>query len=81
MPFTVLLFAWLAIPLGMRVERTRSVAGPGLLAIGVLVLFQITWRTNALLAGSGVAFAEAGPWAALAAFAALGGWLFSRALR
>ena len=81
MPFTVLLFAWLAIPLGMSVERTRSVAGPGLLAIGVLVLFQTTWRTNALLAGSDLAFAAAGPWAALAAFAALGGWLFSRALR
>ncbi len=81
MPFTVLLFAWLAIPLGMSVERTRSVASSGLLAIAVLVLFQTTWHSNALLAGSGFAFAAAGPWAALAAFAALGGWLFSRALR
>ena len=80
-PLTVLLFAWLAIPLGMTVERTRSVAGSGLLAIGVLVLFQTTWRTNALLAGSGFAFAATGPWVALAAFALLGGWLFYRALR
>ena len=81
MPLTVLLFAWLAIPLGMSVERTRSMAGSGLLAIGVLALFQTTWRTNALLADNGFAFAAAGPWAALAAFAALGAWLFSRALR
>jgi lipopolysaccharide export LptBFGC system permease protein LptF len=81
MPLTVLLFAWLAIPLGMSVERTRSVAGSGLLAIGVLALFQTTWRANALLADNGFAFAAAGPWAALAAFAALGAWLFSRALR
>jgi LPS export ABC transporter permease LptG len=80
-PLSVSLFAWLALPIGFGVERTRSLAVSGLAAIAWAGVFY-TLRTGAsMLAVSGVAAAALAPWALFALFAVLGAWRFSRVPR
>jgi lipopolysaccharide export system permease protein len=80
-PLSVTLFALLAVPLGLTVERTRSLAVAGLQGIGLLGAYYGAQTTASLFAGSGVAAASAGPWVVLGAFTAFGGWRFARVPR
>ncbi len=67
-PVTVLLFSLLAIPLGLAVERTRSLATSALTGIVTIGVFYTFRTTVDVLAASGVASAIAGPWMILVAF-------------
>jgi len=72
-PVTVLLFAWLAIPLALRVEQTRSLAAPALQGVLVIVAFFFLRNLGGTLASQGAAPASATPWAILLAFAVFAG--------
>ncbi len=73
-PFSVVLFALLGSPLGMMVERSRSLAVAALQAIALLGGYYGLQTTATVLAGGGVAAAAYAPWAVQALFAAYGAW-------
>jgi lipopolysaccharide export LptBFGC system permease protein LptF len=74
----VALFAWLALPLGFAVERTRSLAVSGLIGIAWICVYYTLRTTASMLASSGVTPAALAPWLLLASFGALGAWRLSR---
>ena len=77
-PLTVLLFAFLAIPLGLRVEQTRSVAPAAIRAIGVVAAFYVLrWVTN-FAVSRGVPLSAVAPFTHFAIFATFGIWQFAR---
>jgi lipopolysaccharide export system permease protein len=80
-PVTVLVFALLALPIGLTVDRTRSLAVSALLGIGLLTGFRACWHVASLLGRSGFEAAVAGPWLVLSAFGALGTLLLLRSPR
>jgi lipopolysaccharide export system permease protein len=80
-PLTVTLFAWLALPLGFTVERTRSLAVSGLVGIAWVSVYYTLRTVGSLLAASGVAPAAFAPWILLAACGAFGAWRLARAPR
>jgi lipopolysaccharide export system permease protein len=71
-PLTVLLFALLAIPLGLYVEEKKTLAVPALQGVILLVIFFFVRSFGSTLASQGVAPPEITPWAIFAAFAVLG---------
>jgi lipopolysaccharide export system permease protein len=77
-PLLVLLFALLAVPLGLRVEQTRSLALPALQGVLVLFAFLLAREYGASFTAGGALGAFA-PWAVLLAFAAFGGVQLARA--
>lgn len=77
-PLLVLLFALLAVPLGLRVEQTRSLALPALQGVIVLFGFLLAREYGASFTAGGPLGAFA-PWAVLLAFAAFGGAQLARA--
>ena len=80
-PVTVLIFALLAMPIGLSVERTRNIAVSALVGIAMVAVFHAVWHVATLLPKSGFAVAAVGPWLVLTAFAGLGALLFLRAPR
>ena len=77
-PFLVLLFALLAVPLGLRVEQTRSLSLPALEGVIVLFVFvSLREYGPALAPGVGVS-AAAALWSVVALFFAYGTWSFLR---
>jgi len=80
-PVTVLVFALMAIPIGLSVERTRNIAVSALVGITLVAVFHSAWHVAALLPKSGFAVAAVGPWLVLTAFAGLGVLLFFRTPR
>ena len=80
-PVTVLVFALLAMPIGLSVERTRNIAVSALVGIGLVAVFHSAWHVATLLPKSGFAVAAVGPWLVLTAFAGLGALLFLRTAR
>jgi LPS export ABC transporter permease LptG len=78
-PWVVSLFAWLALPLGFSVERTRSLAVSGLAGIACVGVFYTLRTAVSMLAAGGVALAVPAPWALLAGFAALAAFALVRA--
>jgi lipopolysaccharide export LptBFGC system permease protein LptF len=80
-PVTVLVFALLAMPIGLSVERTRNIAVSALVGITLVAVFHSVWHVATLLPKSGFAVAAVGPWLVLTAFAGLGALLFWRAPR
>jgi lipopolysaccharide export LptBFGC system permease protein LptF len=80
-PAIVLVFAFLAVPLGLGVERSRSMAAASLQGIAVVATFFAAWHVATLLAPNGFRLGIAAPWLVLAAFAAVGVWLFARSPR
>ncbi|HVP30486.1 MAG TPA: LptF/LptG family permease [Myxococcota bacterium] len=72
-PVAVLLFAWLAIPLALRVEETRSLAAPALQGVLVIVAFFFLRNLGSTLAAQGATPAAVTPWAILLLFATYGG--------
>ena len=77
-PFLVLLFALLAVPLGLRVERTRSLALPALQGVTLLFLFLLTREYTASFGAAGTLSVLA-PWLTVLGFASLGGLMLARA--
>jgi lipopolysaccharide export LptBFGC system permease protein LptF len=77
-PLLVLLFALLAVPLGLRVEQTRSLALPALQGVVVLFAFLLAREYGASFT-AGSAFGALAPWAVLLAFASYGGLQLARA--
>ncbi|MGI9591226.1 MAG: LptF/LptG family permease [Myxococcota bacterium] len=80
-PATVLVFALLALPIGLTVERTRSLAISALFGIGLLAGFRASWHVATLLGRSGFAVSALAPWTVLTAFALLGAVLLLRSRR
>ncbi|MGI9432069.1 MAG: LptF/LptG family permease [Myxococcota bacterium] len=79
-PLLVLVFALLAVPLGLRVERTRSLALPALQGVSLLFLFLLTREYAATFgAGGGTLPAIVAPWLVLTLFVGLGATLLARA--
>jgi lipopolysaccharide export system permease protein len=76
-PLLVLLFALLAVPLGLRVERTRSLALPALQGVVVLFAFLLAREYGASFTAGGTLGALA-PWLVLLAFASFGGLQLAR---
>jgi lipopolysaccharide export system permease protein len=77
-PLSVALFAWLALPLGFGVERTRSLAVSGLIGIAWVAVYYTLRTTASMLAANGVALAAGAPWFLLAAFCGFGAWRLTR---
>ena len=80
-PVTVLVFALLAMPIGLSVERTRNIAVSALIGIALVAVFHSVWHVATLLPKSGFAIAAVGPWLVLTTFAGLGTLLFLRTPR
>ncbi len=80
-PLSAFLFALLAVPLGLRVEQTRSLARPALQGVVLLFLFYLARQSGAEFARQGLASPVATPWLIFAAFAALGLWRLLRVPR
>ena len=80
-PVTVVLFALLGIPIGLRVEQTRSLTSPALQGVLVVASFYLVRTTATTLAASGLGPASLTPWLVLAAFGSTGAWLFARVPR
>ncbi len=77
-PLTVLLFALLAVPIGLSVERTRSLAVSALQGFLLLGLFFVLRGAGAMFAAGGVAAAVPASWLLLSAFGGYGTWRFAR---
>jgi lipopolysaccharide export system permease protein len=71
-PLTSFLFALLAIPLALRVERIRSLALPALQGVALVFAFIMVREYGGTLATEGVTSAAATPWMILAAFTLYG---------
>jgi len=80
-PLAVLVFAFLAIPLGLAVEQKRSLAAAAVVGIAILGLFYTARTTASVVAAGGFRAAAFGPWLVLAAFAGFGAVRFARAPR
>ena len=80
-PLSVVLFALLGAPLGMVVERSRSLAVAALHAIALLGGYY-GLQTTATIVGTGGADAAAfAPWVVQALFASYGAWRLAQASR
>jgi LPS export ABC transporter permease LptG len=77
-PLTVLLFAGLAIPLGIRVEDSKGFAIPALLGVLVVAAFVFSRTVGAALIQQRIASPVATHWLILLAFCAYAAWRFSR---
>jgi lipopolysaccharide export system permease protein len=77
-PLLVLLFALLAVPLALRVERTRSLALPALEGVVILFFFLLVREYGASFSAESIGAATLAPWAVLFAFAGLGALQLSR---
>ncbi|MCL4683292.1 LptF/LptG family permease [Myxococcota bacterium] len=80
-PLAAFVFVLLAIPLGLRVERTHSLAVPALQGVALLFGFSTLREYGATLASQGVTAPSLTPWLILLAFTLGGGWLLSRTPR
>lgn len=78
-PLSVLVFALLAAPLGLAVERSRSLAGAAVKGIALIAVFYTLQTSAAIVATGGIAAAVLGPWFVLGAFGVYGTWRYARA--
>lgn len=77
-PFTVLVFALLGLPLGLAVERSRSLAAAAVQGVALVGAFYAMQATGTIVASGGVAAAVPAPWILLLVFATFGLWRFAR---
>jgi lipopolysaccharide export system permease protein len=80
-PLSVLVFALIAIPLGLAVEQSRSLAAAAVVGIATLGVFYTARTAASMVAAGGLASAAFGPWVVLAAFAGFGAVRFARVPR
>lgn len=78
-PLLVLLFTLLAVPLGLRAERTRTLALPALEGVALLFVFLLAREYAVSLGAKTVAAAALTPWAVVGTFFAVGAVQFARA--
>lgn len=78
-PFTILLFALLALPLALRVETVRTLATPALQGIALIALYWFLENFALDLSTRGVVPAGATLWLLLVGFAAFGIWRLRKA--
>ena len=80
-PLSVLLFALIGIPLGLAVERTRSLAVSALYGIATIAVFYSIRTATSLVAASGFAAAALSPWIVLSLFGSFAVFGFLRTPR
>ncbi|MBS1107157.1 MAG: lptG [Deltaproteobacteria bacterium] len=80
-PLASLVFVVLALPLALRVERTRSLAVPALQGVAAIFLFYMVREYGRTLATQGVTSAAGTPWAIVATFLCAGAWQIWRTPR
>ncbi len=80
-PFTLLLFVLLAIPLGLRVEESKSLAVPALQGVALAALYLFARGVASTLASQGVTPPAASIWIVLVAFLGFGTWRLLRVPR
>jgi lipopolysaccharide export LptBFGC system permease protein LptF len=80
-PLSVLVFALIAIPLGLAVEQSRSLAAAAVVGIATLGIFYTARTTASVAAAGGLPAAAFGPWLVLAALAGFGAVRFARVPR
>ena len=80
-PLAVLPLTLLAIPLGLAVERSRSLEVGALHGLAVIGTFTGIRTVASVLASGGWAGAAFGPWIALALLTGYGAWQLVRAPR
>jgi LPS export ABC transporter permease LptG len=80
-PLTVLLFALLAIPLGLSVERTQSVAVSAIRAIAIVGSYYALRGVTGFAVSRDFALAASSPWILFGIFTSFGIWQFVRARR
>jgi LPS export ABC transporter permease LptG len=77
-PLTVLLFALLAVPLGLSIEHSRSIASAALFGIAILAIFYSARTTGDMFASAGFEPAVMSPWLILTVFGGYGSWQLLR---
>lgn len=77
-PLSVLLFAVLGTPLGMAVERTRSVAVAALQGVGLVGGYYALQTTASVIGAGGISAAAVAPWFVLCLFGIFGLWRLFR---
>jgi LPS export ABC transporter permease LptG len=77
-PVSVLVFALLGIPLGLAVERSRSLATAAVQGIALLGAFYTLQTAAAVVASEGIQAAVPAPWILLGLFTVWGSWRFVR---
>jgi lipopolysaccharide export system permease protein len=77
-PLSVLLFALLAIPLALAVERSRSIAASALIGIVILGIFYTARTAADMFTASGFASTIISPWIILTVFGGYGAWRLYR---
>lgn len=77
-PLTLLLFTIFAVPLGVRVEESRSLAISALAGVGMIAAFLFLRAFGDVLVREGLAPAAATVWGIAAAFTAAGMVVFAR---
>ena len=80
-PATVLLFTLLALPLGLRVEQTRSLSKPAFYGVAVIAAFYALHNTGTTLASKGFTPAVVALWATPILFTCGGCWALYRVPR
>ncbi len=80
-PFMVILFALLAVPLSLRAEQTQNIALPAVQAALILILFLTAREYVPRFATLGSLAASLAPWFVLTAFFAFGAWRLARVPR
>jgi lipopolysaccharide export system permease protein len=76
-PFTVFLFALLAIPAALQAERTRSLAAPAIQGMALLIAFSFLNQLAGMVSTRGLAVAWL-PWVVVGAFLAFGAFRAQR---
>lgn len=80
-PAAVFVLALLVLPMGIGVERSRSVAASALAGIVLIAGYRAVWQLATLVADRGFSVGTAAPWLVVLAFTGLGATLFARAPR
>lgn len=80
-PLTVLLFVLLAIPLGLRVEDSKSLAVPALQGVALAALYLFARGLASTFASQGVTPPAASIWIVFVAFLGFGVWRLVRVPR
>jgi LPS export ABC transporter permease LptG len=77
-PVTVFVFALLGIPIGLSVERSRSLAAAAIRGVVLLGAFYTLQTFGGLAANSGSRLAVPFPWFVLGLFTAFGAWRYAK---
>ena len=80
-PLTVFIFALIAIPLGLAVERTQSFAASAVTGMAWVGLYYVGRGAIGVLTPQGPSITAPAPWLLLACFTGIGVWRLTRIAR